>query len=200
MAGRSAGHLDGVFERKMVMPLRSLKGGARLLRKAEKTPRSASWFSMARVLVALSGCLLLGCGGKDQPVRVNGTVTLDGKPVDGAGVTFYPAKEGGRQASGITGSDGTFQLTTFKPNDGALAGEYKVTVQYSDPLSETDVPKVEQGKSMKDVWEAAMKAQKSKSKKPPKWVIPTKYSDPNKTELKQKVPTDGSVTLSLQSK
>ncbi len=188
------------------MPIRNLRGGARALlpekgtTTQEKARRSASWCTVAVFLFPFAVCLVLGCGGSGA-VKVRGTVTLDGKPVDGAGVTFIPTGEGGRQASGTTGADGSFQLTTYKPNDGALPGEYKVIVQYSDPLTESDVPQaVEPGKSMKDIWDASMKAQRAKAKKPPKWVIPAKYSDPGKTQLKQKVPAEGSVTLDLKSK
>jgi hypothetical protein len=42
------------------------------------------------------------------------------------------------------------------------------------------------------------KARKEK-RPPPKYVIPPRYSDPEKTELRQEVPTNGNVTLALVS-
>ena len=48
-----------------------------------------------------------GCGGKDQPVPVRGTVTLDGKPVAGAAVHFVP-DQGGSPASAETQADGSY--------------------------------------------------------------------------------------------
>ena len=136
----------------------------------------------------------VGCGGADKPVPVRGTVTLDGAPVDGAVVLFIPSGTG-REANGHTGADGSFQLTTRNTHDGALRGEYKVVVQYSEGI---EAPS---GGNVKDVMEGFEKAQKEKkAKKAPRYVIPPRYSDPAKTELRQAVPTDGPVTLALVSK
>jgi len=149
----------------------------------------------ARSLRAGLGVALLigaGCGG-NSPVAVRGTVTLDGNPVEGAVVLFLPEGETGRQASGQTGPDGSFKLTTVAPNDGALRGKYKVVVQYSEGATGPPAGNV------KDAMQGMEKAQQAK-KPPPKYVIPARYSDPDKTELRQEVPTDGPVTLALVSK
>jgi len=74
---------------------------------------------------ALSGC---ASGG---PYPVEGTVVWkDGSPakeLEGSQVVFdLPEKH--TSARGVIEADGTFRLTTTKPNDGALAGEYKVLV------------------------------------------------------------------------
>ncbi len=189
------------------MRVRSSCSGALALLKAKgktatETERcSASGFTFAFFLLPCCFCLLLGCSSSGpKPVKVKGTVTLDGKPIDGAGVTFLSTGQGGRQATGITGPDGSFQLTTFTPNDGALPGEYKVTIVYGEQISASDVPKAEQGKTMKDMWDASQKAMKATAKKPPKYVIPEKYSDPGKTVLKQRVPAEGPVKLDLEGK
>src|SRR2546429_332610 len=83
------------------------------------------------VAFALAGA---GCGGpKSSPVKVNGKVTLDGTAFAGATVTFVPlVSDGGRDASGRSDSSGAFELTTFKTDDGALPGEYKVIVSYKE--------------------------------------------------------------------
>ena len=60
---------------------------------------------------------------------MTGVVTLDGKTVEGATVTFNPS--GGsdqKPAVGTSGADGKYSLTTFTGGDGALPGLYKVTV------------------------------------------------------------------------
>ena len=148
-----------------------------------------------RCLKGAFGLALLfsaGCGG-DSPVSVHGTVTLNGTPVEGATVLFLPEGGTGRQATGLTGADGSFELTTFKTNDGALRGKYKVAVQYNEGAGAPP------GGNVKDVMQGFEKAQKGK-RPPPKYVIPERYSNLEKTELRQEVPTNGPVTLALVTK
>jgi hypothetical protein len=146
------------------------------------------WGMLAVVGLAISGC------GHNELVKVHGIVTLDGKPVENAMVTFLPSQRGGKTATGRTGTDGSFQLTTRNPNDGAMPGDYLVIVEYEEG---TEVPPAA---NVKQAHEGLRKAAKQKSKKPPKYVIPATYSDPQKTVLKQKVPPDGPVKLELKSK
>ncbi len=80
------------------------------------------------VLLALFSVLLAGCGGGGQELApVSGTVTLDGKPLAGAGVLFTP-QEGGRPAGGSTDEEGRFTLTTKTNGDGAMLGTNRVAV------------------------------------------------------------------------
>jgi hypothetical protein len=78
-----------------------------------------------------------GCGDSIRMAPVSGTVTVGGRPLPKAGVTFTPVK-GGRPAWATTDSQGHFELTTFKAGDGALVGEHIVTVAEAD----TDAPVV----------------------------------------------------------
>lgn len=57
----------------------------------------------------------------------SGTVTFNGKPLEGAEVVFR-SEAVPRNASGKTDAQGKFVLTTYEGNDGAILGEYKVTV------------------------------------------------------------------------
>ena len=70
-----------------------------------------------------------GCGGGLQPVEGK-VVWEDGSPATelaGSHVVFdLPEKQ--TSARGIIEADGSFRLTTSQPNDGALAGEYKVLI------------------------------------------------------------------------
>jgi hypothetical protein len=146
------------------------------------------------LVVAALAWAASGCGG-NALTKVHGIVTLDGKPVENAMVTFLPSHSGaGKTATGRTGPDGSFQLTTRDRDDGALPGDYLVIVQYEEG---TVVPPAA---NVKQAHEGLRKAAQQKNKKPPKYVIPTIYSDPNKTVLKQKVPVEGTVKLELQSK
>ena len=141
-----------------------------------------------------------GCSGASKPVKVKGTVTLDGKPLPNGQVKFIPTAEKGREATGVTDADGTFQLETFSSGDGALPGDYKVTVEYQEPVSQTEVTAPQKGQSMKAMWDATQKKMKEQQKKPPKYVVPPKYSDRKDTPLQQRVPPEGRVLFELRSK
>jgi hypothetical protein len=80
--------------------------------------------------LVLLTALLGGCGGSG-PYPVEGRVVWkDGsaaKELEGGQIVFdLPEKQ--TSARGIIQADGTFRLTTNKPNDGALAGDHKVLV------------------------------------------------------------------------
>jgi len=65
----------------------------------------------------------------NQPVLapVKGTVTFQGKPVEGAQVIFSP-KSGGRAAIGTTDAQGVFSLTTPTSGEGTTPGECLVAI------------------------------------------------------------------------
>lgn len=85
---------------------------------------------MIRVWMTIASLALLaplaGCGGSSA-IPVQGTVTLDGKPIAEAVVTFAPQAEG-EPASGVTDADGKFTLKRREANDGVPVGAYAVTV------------------------------------------------------------------------
>ncbi len=64
------------------------------------------------------------CNSQHAPVPVSGTVTLDGKPVEGATVTFHLVGDDkdGRPATGQTDKTGTFRLKTGKSRRTKAAG------------------------------------------------------------------------------
>ncbi|TWT36009.1 hypothetical protein KOR34_09060 [Posidoniimonas corsicana] len=68
---------------------------------------------------------LTGCGGDYR--QVSGVVTIDGKPLETGRVKFFP--EAGRPAIGEITGGGRYTLTTIDPGDGALPGDYTVTVE-----------------------------------------------------------------------
>ena len=90
-------------------------------------------FSIAMLCV---GSLLgAGCSGSDDPktAAVRGKVTREGQPVSGGSVMFNPRasadKKGppGKPAAAEVDADGTFTLTTYAKNDGAVIGKHQVT-------------------------------------------------------------------------
>jgi len=91
------------------------------------------------VVVALTILGAVGCA-KSDTVAVTGSVTMKGQPVDNAEVVFNPKT--GRFATGVTDTSGRFSLSTAKPGDGAMPGEYVVTLgEYYPPDKPPAPPK-----------------------------------------------------------
>jgi hypothetical protein len=79
------------------------------------------------------GAALVGC--QSDVVPVSGRVTLNGKPLAGAVVTFQPLsntqapRPAGTGSVGITDERGRFSLRMVKPNQaGAIVGDHTVTI------------------------------------------------------------------------
>jgi len=78
--------------------------------------------------LALFLTLFIGCGKKENPygtVPLEGTVTLDGVPIEGVSVILAP-RDGANSAGGITKASGKFTVNTAG-FDGAVPGTYDVT-------------------------------------------------------------------------
>lgn len=145
---------------------------------------------LSRPLVWGLALVLAGCGGGDTPTTypVSGVVKYDGKPLANVAITFYPAE--GRPASGRTNEQGKFILTTFSPDDGAVAGEHRVTIT---PAA-ADAP-VEPGADI--ITDASSYAMPD----PRKAGIPQEYMDQTETPLQVKIPDDvkdGEITLEVK--
>ncbi len=135
--------------------------------------------SFAVIAVSLSS----GCGGGGVPtLPVNGIVTMDDKPMDGAAVTFY-AEAGGIGGTARTGSDGKFVVMGGDGKSKGLApGKYKVTVSKMAIAGNPE----EQGA----VTEADIKND-----------LPPIYSSPAQTKLSFSVTGDGKpIEIKLESK
>lgn len=78
------------------------------------------------------GLMILGCGGRrdSRPatVPVSGRVTHGGEAVAEALVVFYPTTANAAAAQARTDADGRYELTSFRPSDGAVPGSYIVLV------------------------------------------------------------------------
>ncbi|MCA8988283.1 MAG: carboxypeptidase regulatory-like domain-containing protein [Planctomycetaceae bacterium] len=87
----------------------------------------------------------LGCGGSSGPDlgKVDGTVTVDGAPIEGATVTFQPAS--GRPSMGITTADGKYSLMYTSEQYGAIPGTHTVSIRTARDQTggEGDQPLVE---------------------------------------------------------
>lgn len=95
--------------------------------------RVAATSLLGAALVMLGGGCGRSSGDRVAVFPVEGAVTFDGKPLADALVALHPknpAEHKAPTAQGRTDAQGKFRLTTYESNDGAAAGEYKVTVQY----------------------------------------------------------------------
>ena len=117
-----------------------------------------------------------GCGSREF-VPVSGSVELEGKPLEGATVTFH-CKEKDSYSVGQTNANGEFKLAT-STHEGAVPGEHMIMVS-------------------KMVLEEHMNTPPGKPKPEgpdPKGrfrsVVPPKYSDFNKSGLSEKVTESG---------
>jgi hypothetical protein len=156
------------------------------------------------LVIALVGCRGGVSGAK--PVKSDGSVTLDGAPVDGAIVTFEPNDiSNGRPATGRTDSKGNFALTTYNTGDGALPGSYIVLVTKpetstgSGPQSGNpdEVKKFLQKGGYLEMVKKAEKGEKAAKTKATG--IPKAYTSKTTTPLKQTIPASGRIKIDLSS-
>jgi len=139
------------------------------------------------LVVMLVGVGLIGCsGGPALPktIPVSGVVKLKGQPVKNASVGFLPVNRG-RPAVGSTDAGGNFRLTTFKTGDGAIPGDYKVTITAYE-------------QNPGEVGEGGVIDEKIAAK-PRKWRVPEKYSNSSTSGLKASVsPSSKEFTFNLE--
>lgn len=135
-------------------------------------------------LLAVWAAASVGCGGvKYEPVE--GTITLNGKPLDNAQVQFLPDPlQGtkGLRSTGVSDPEGHFKLTCDDGQVGAVPGNHRVLVQ-----------------DLKQ-WEGIRPGREDSNKPLKPSRLPTRYTDATQTPLKVEVkPAVGSVKLELTS-
>lgn len=81
------------------------------------------------IVAAAALALGAGCGGRDLPdlAEVEGTVKLDGQPLPGVLVSFYP-QAGGRPGTGETNDQGHYELMYVGGERGTKPGASRVEV------------------------------------------------------------------------
>jgi hypothetical protein len=160
-----------------------------------------SWFGpMKRSLLLLVACVAVvpgisGCGEEklDRPpvFKVRGKVTMQGKPVPNADVTFIH-KESNRASFGKTNAEGEYKLTTFNANDGAVEGKHDVSV--------VDIPPAPETPAIADVESADYQPPKIGQDTMPvaKSRLPQRYADPSTSGLFGVVNADGENVVDLE--
>jgi hypothetical protein len=144
-------------------------------------------------LVLVTLVIGVGCGaGVKAPVTVpvEGVVQLDGAPLADAKITFIPTTDKTINAClGTTDAEGKYVLTQASYK-GASPGSYKVTIESFRLNDGKPVPEELKNDPMQLV---AMKRAKQ--------ILPLKYSNSEKTELKAEVEvTATKVDFDLKSK
>jgi hypothetical protein len=131
--------------------------------------------SATRLIAAVAATLFfVGCGSQDWGY-LDGTVKLNGQPVGPGTISLQPidADRAGSMAS--FGEDGSYSVMSAGRKEGAHTGEYLVLIHGGENFGvEETGPK-------------------------PKSAIPTRYGDPNTTDLKVKI-TPGSQTVDFDLK
>jgi hypothetical protein len=104
-------------------------------------------FFAAAIIIATS---CIGCGNQSlyEVAVVHGTVTLDGKPLTGGKVMFAPIAEGqnakaGKPGFGALGPDGSFVISTYGVEDGAVVGKHWVSVMRNLKVGDSERPSTE---------------------------------------------------------
>lgn len=120
---------------------------------------------------------------------VEGLVTLDGKPLVDAVVSFVPKTSGmGEDAAGRSNAKGIYKVSSLRglPEKGAMEGDYAITVSKSEKV-DLAVPKMTlDGEPI--TFEM-------------KNILPSDYKDPAKTPLSAKVVKGKNrIDLNLKSK
>jgi hypothetical protein len=100
-------------------------------------------FQIRHIAIAVSLVLALWAGysfatrdgSKRLVYAVTGTVMFEGHPAEGATVVLHPVDRSITiRPRGVVDADGSFELTTYLPGDGAPVGEYKVTIDWRKPV------------------------------------------------------------------
>jgi hypothetical protein len=135
------------------------------------------------VFFAVGLCLLPGCGddsGLGKRYSVSGTVTYKDSPVEAGRISFVPvdSKNATQRAAAGEIKNGSYSLTTAVEGDGALPGDYFVTVTaklVDDSKVKETIQKYGGGGRQEDVGKASANA---------KNLIPGKYQLPETSKLK----------------
>lgn len=140
------------------------------------------------VAFATASLVFVGCGSSEPGlVSVGGIVMLDDKPVGQAAVMFHHSA--GRTAFGVTNDDGTFQLTTRSPGDGAPTGEYCVTVSLTRQEGG-----VQQNADGVEDYSRPVLEEKTTA------IVPTVYNDPKTSPIVVTVDKASKFRIDLDSK
>ncbi|MGL4943942.1 MAG: hypothetical protein ACRC46_12225 [Thermoguttaceae bacterium] len=136
---------------------------------------------------------VIGCAPKANIsglVPAAGVVTLDGKPLADASITFVPTSFGSesRGAGATSDTNGKFVVATLEPDDGIFPGDYKIVVDKREVVGKAPT-------------EADYEAAKATGRSPIvqyKTVTPTKYANAATSGLTATISPKGNKEIKLE--
>ena len=155
----------------------------------------------------LSRCLIVGiavavcstgCGPRVVRHPVAGVVTLDGRPIKGASLTFMPRAKG-RPGIGETGPDGRFRMKDAGMHDGLPPGDYDILVMLAE-WSQPKIVKVPAGAGGEHGAADTIEIVEVPAHVT-KWIVPERYSTHGASGLSasiQSATTDLSIALTVK--
>ncbi len=84
-------------------------------------------FRIVCLVCLLPLTVVVGCGRGPELATVSGLVTVDGKPVPNAMITFFP-EFSGTTSYGVTDPNGKYVLMFTDQDRGALIGSFRVSI------------------------------------------------------------------------
>jgi hypothetical protein len=129
----------------------------------------------------LTVLVVTGCGQEAPPATVEGTLRLDGRPLDNCLITFLPEpgqEEATPHSTAVTDQRGSYRLRLADQREGASVGWHRVTVQ--DLSVSTGVLRRDHG---------TVDQQVDETDPPPvrRSRLPESYSSPAATPLKEEI-------------
>ena len=114
------------------------------------------------IVLAFVASTMTGCG-NDGPelAEVTGVVTVDGKPVPGAVLTFVPTG-GGSPSYGGTDTDGKYRLMFTDTKYGAMIGDHEVEIVTNKPSASEIAEMKAEGQVVNESFVAIPKKYKQK--------------------------------------
>jgi len=144
--------------------------------------------------LAIALAILPGCSREPPPATVEGTLRLNGKPLENCLVTFLPEPGRGAQGPrslGLTDSQGAYRLRRDNQQEGAATGWHRVTVQ--DLAVSSGILRRDHGAVDADVKENSPPPPVRRSRVAPR------YLSPNDTPLRHEIqPGHQAIDLDLK--
>lgn len=143
-------------------------------------------------------CVFVGCGEEKGPktVPAEGTITLDGKPLEGAAIAFVTIS--GESAQAISDAEGKFSLNAFEYKTGAQPGTYMTVITKTVEILDTGPKPPANSEAAKHAAEEAAEGGGG-AQMGVKNVLPQKYQTPTE-DFSFVVPEEGTTELLIELK